>query len=482
MTGFLVESEAESLRAGLTNYDSLVKNTDGDIGTMANQGSSPMKEAPKVSYWTLLSGNRNYRYFITSYLITHLGEWLTYISSLSFIESNRDAHDEGTSRTAISILILVRLLPNVFLSPLGGTLADSLDRRKIMIVLDILGALCAAIFVGAYQMESVNLLYIASFLQQCISGLYVPCHSSMIPQLISNDQELKKATTLEGLTWSAMQAFGAAASGIVVALLGVQMCFIIDGFTYLLSAICLWLVEGSYQVTEAEYMEHLSLWENFRGMAVDGVKYLWSSYFGALVLLKGTSALAYGACDVLMVALAEEAGESIDERSNGRRIGILFSLVGLGCLIGPLLADPYIHAERPQTVQVSCVLAFGISAFGYLGWAQFQNFGLVCLFALIRAAGSSNIWIHSTILLQKFSVPQMLGRVLAADFAVALICESFAAFMCGVSMDKYNLDPHQVSSFLAVLTTGITICWSAYHLSGMGAGKYTEPQSESTSV
>jgi MFS family permease len=178
----------------------------------------------EISYWRLLRKNREYRFFISSYLITHCGEWLTYIASIDFIERQLET-SETPSRTTISILVLVRLLPNVLLSSFGGTLADAYDRRKLMITLDVAGGICALFFVVAYQLKSISLIYLATFLQQCIAGLYQPSSSSIIPLLVSDDKELQKATTLAGLAWSGMTAFGAAASGFIVDAFGSRTCF-----------------------------------------------------------------------------------------------------------------------------------------------------------------------------------------------------------------------------------------------------------------
>jgi MFS family permease len=177
-----------------------------------------------ATYWGLLSTNREYRLLLSSYLITHCGEWLTYIASIDFIESQMQKSSTA-SRTAISILVAARLLPNVLLSLFGGTLADSYDRRKSMIFLDVCGAICALLFVVAYQLESINLIYLMTFLQESIAGLYQPCSGSIIPLMVTNESALQKATTLSGVAWSAMAAFGSAAGGFLVAAFGSRNCF-----------------------------------------------------------------------------------------------------------------------------------------------------------------------------------------------------------------------------------------------------------------
>jgi hypothetical protein len=242
---------------------------------------------------------------------------------------------------------------------------------------------------------------------------------------------------------------------------------VIDSATYLASAFLLWMVRGEYNVSDPEKQTE-SPWIQFKSMTVEGVQYLSSSFFGALVLLKAMAALAYGACDVLNVVLSELG----DTGDRNRKVGILFSVVGIGCLLGPLIAEPYVDVERPTTVQLSCVIAFGISALGYFGWIIESPFWCLSLVALFRSAGSSIIWINSTLLLQKFSAPKMLGRVLAADYALALLAEALSAYLCGFLIDQAGLSAYQVSFVLAALTTLLTVIWSWYHISGHGAGKY----------
>jgi MFS family permease len=205
--------------------------TDGLLGYGAVHASSPPPPPPipdpdtSITYWRLLKKNRDYRIFITSYLITECGEWLTYMASIDFIETQMQKSNNTTSRTSISILVAARLVPNVLLSCFGGALADSRDRRKSMIFLDICGAICALLFVVAYHLQSIHLIYITTFLQQSIAGLYHPCSSSIIPLMVTNDKALQKAITLTELAWSAMSAFASSAGGFLVSAFGARNCF-----------------------------------------------------------------------------------------------------------------------------------------------------------------------------------------------------------------------------------------------------------------
>lgn len=213
---------ASTSHGGATiTYGALHTTLRADVPETASTEQEPQID---FSYVDLLKGNREYRFFIASYLVTNCGEWLTYIASIDLIETKMQ-NSSQESRTAISILVLVRLLPNVIFSPFGGMLADNVDKRRLMVVLDLASALSGLLFLLAYELQSIMLVYLATLIQQILGGLYQPSSASIVPMLVRDDNELKKATTLEGLVWSGMQAFGAAASGFVVDAVGVRTCF-----------------------------------------------------------------------------------------------------------------------------------------------------------------------------------------------------------------------------------------------------------------
>lgn len=237
-------------------YDAIVDESvpqEGPSAILSNED-----DLSSITYLELLRDNSNYRYYWLSYVANHMGEWMTYLASISLIQEVTLADESGDAvdrvNTLISFLILVKLLPNVLFMPLGGVLADQYDRRNVQITLDVTSSFLVLLFLTASYQRSIPLLYIANFLQELLSGLYVPSNSAMLPMLASNSEsELQKATTLSGLTWSLMAAIGSATGGLLVALFGVQGCFLIDSLTYLISAALLcYKVQGTFLATGEE--------------------------------------------------------------------------------------------------------------------------------------------------------------------------------------------------------------------------------------
>jgi len=188
--------------------------------SLSNSWSYSEDDAKQPTYWNLLRYNRPYRLYISSYLITHIGEWFTYVASIDCIERLVPG-----SYTAVSILIAVRLIPNLLLTMFGGALADGRDKRHSMIFLDCIGVIAALLFLLVLHTESLLFLYAITFLQQSIAAIYEPVRQSMVPMLVEDDEFLKKAVSLSSLAWSVVAFLGAGFGGVIAAMLGVQACF-----------------------------------------------------------------------------------------------------------------------------------------------------------------------------------------------------------------------------------------------------------------
>ena len=81
-------------------------------------------------YINILRTNYNYRLYFISHLCQHAGDWFVVVASLLTIDRLNG------SATALSFYVLTEKIPPVLLSPLGGIISDSYDKRKLMIFYD----------------------------------------------------------------------------------------------------------------------------------------------------------------------------------------------------------------------------------------------------------------------------------------------------------------------------------------------------------
>ncbi len=155
-----------------------------------------------------------------------------------------------------------------------------------------------------------------------------------------------------------MQALGSSMGGVLTQWVGIQLCFAFDSFTYLVSALFIWKINGRHNPNDLEEAKigassddksKFSL-ASFASMSKEGMNYLRSQTWGAFVLLKFSAALIYGASDILNVSFSEQTknGEA-DAEGSSQRLGILFAFVGIGCFLGPVIAEPlwgYLHRRK----------------------------------------------------------------------------------------------------------------------------------------
>jgi len=431
---------------------------------VTSEGEENMEEA---SFINLVRFNRAFRYYLSSYLITCAGEWLTYVASIELLEQLL-GQEKSESRRYVSLLVVCRLIPNFILIPFGGILADIRDKRQSMMALDLVGAIVPLLFLAASYFKSIQLIYFVTLAQASIASLYEPCRSSILPLMVKEDENLRLATTLTGMAWSVMASIGSGLGGYFVAEYGMTACFVLDSASYAMSAWLLYRIGGEWQaLSDGERNNHgnESIRKQIENMIVMGWKYVVTSSFWPLVFMKSTTSLVYGGSDILNVSFAEEDPFSTKEEQS-KKLGTLFLCVGLGCFIGPILFEPFTRIDKPKTVLDACVFSFLFQAVGCLVMGYFRPFSMTMLSTIVRSAGSSILWIDSQVLLQLAVKSDMLGRVVAIDYGFALAAEACSAMVAGLLQDNYNVKPREVSSIMGMEALFFFTLWWCYSTFG----------------
>lgn len=406
--------------------------------------------------------------------------------------------DVTASRVSISILVILRLLPSIVIGPVGGVLADRYDRKLVMVSLDVLGAVIALFYLISFWLQSIPILYICTVLQQCVTGLYEPSRSAIVPMLVS-ETYLPKATTLTVLVWSTMTAIGAFLSGMVVDTLGIPACFWIDSATYLASGCLLACATGRYSATDgleekkkvkilvedsSSTEESFSDGEEFPSsklevrlkedsssrhrstssmqMIFDAYHHLISSPHGPTVLIKGCGALLFGSSDVITVVFAERDGVL-----DSKRLGWMFAAVGIGCLLGPAILDHTWKAHSSGALHAwrwASSVSYGVIGIGYFMVGFHDRYWLKCAWNAFRASGSSVLWIDSSLMLQTTMPQELLGRVMAIDLALATAGEAVSAIAGGIILDRGLLSADGLAVFLGGVGLLLCLIWLLYSL------------------
>jgi predicted MFS family arabinose efflux permease len=400
------------------------------------------------SYWQLLRRNPDFRNLWLATMISYAGDWFNLLASAALVAQLTQ------SGTAVSLLFLSRFLPLFFLTPFAGILADRYDRKRILILSDVLRAVTVASFVLVQITQQVWLLYVLTLIQFSLSALFVPTHSAVLPNLVE-PKDLVTANALDGFTWSTMLAIGALLGGIVASTLGVTAAFLIDALTFLWSAWCISQIVGPTRQGEVTGQRQGLL--DF----VEGLRYLRGRPFLlTIALVKAGGALVWGAINVLELPLAERffpLGEK-----GAITLSIFYAMTGIGSGLGPLLVRRWLGDSRRASMW-ALSLGFVLLTVGIFWLSRAASLPEAAAATLVRTLGGGTLWVFSAALLQVLSEDHFRGRVFAFEFTLFTLTQSIATLWAGLAQDQLGLGVREVllySSYLSVVVAGL---WLVFH-------------------
>ncbi|MFT3893998.1 MAG: MFS transporter [Anaerolineales bacterium] len=328
-------------------------------------------------------------------------------------------------------------------------MADRFDRRKVLILSDVLRAVIVLGFLLVDRPERLWLLYVLTVLQFSVSAFFEPARAALMPALVESD-ELVLANTLGSITWSAMLTLGGAIGGLTASLFGVHVSLIVDSASFLLSAILVLTITGQFHAKAIHEME--SGWKNF----VEGMSYVRKHLDVALVtLIKALGQV--GSFDIIAALYAAHVFHVGQEGAT--TLGLMFTAFGVGAVIGPLISN------RLGDTSVVWLRRAILGGFACLPIAWFivgtaPALWIVLVGCVIRGAGGSINWTYSDVLLQLTVPNHLLGRVFAFDIAVFTLAVSISLWLTGFVTDVFHLAPRVIVLILAAGSLVPLAIWS----------------------
>ena len=119
-----------------------------------------------------------------SMAFSSLGDWLGLLATTALAQKLSQGN-YSTANFAIAGVFIARLLPAVFLGPIAGVIADRFDRRKLMVVADILRS---ALYVSIALYQNYYWLYAATILVECITLFWSPAKEASVPNLVPKEK------------------------------------------------------------------------------------------------------------------------------------------------------------------------------------------------------------------------------------------------------------------------------------------------------
>jgi MFS family permease len=393
-------------------------------------------------YWRLLRDNRDFRLLYIGTLISLGGDWFLTVALLDLVLSLTG------SATLASLMLLCQMLPIFFVTPVAGHVIDRVDRRKLMILVDVVRTVACLLPLLARTPALLPFAYVGVIIISIGSAYFEPASQAAQPNIVA-PEELGPTNVLMGSTWGTMLAVGAAIGGAVTMRFGRDISFVVDAASFLASAIVLWMMRARFAEERAPHHEHPPLGESIRETA----RYA-KTHPRVLALLAVKGGYGTGAGTIAMLSVF---GKEVF-KAGAFGIGLLFAARGLGALVGPFIIRIFARADEKQYRAIAlCILAFG---FGYCGLAFSPSLIPGLIFIFIAHLGGGAAWQVSTYGLQRETEDWIRGRVFAADYGFLTLTMALSSLVAGAMSD--HLGPTIATASLASLCVVMAIAWSAW--------------------
>ena len=359
-------------------------------------------------------------------IVSYLGDWFAFVALAGLVEDVTD------SRFLVSLVLVSMTIPGLFMSPIAGSFADRFDRRKILIVVSILQAFAALLLL----LHSAAGIWI-TFLSQClIAGLAAfvgPSTSASVPNLVDNEDDLRKTNALFGSTWGIMLAVGAALGGLFAAVFGRNAAFIANAVSFVVAAL---LFAGVKRPMQSERTQNSSV-GRVRPIA-DMKEAINVAKKDPVILALLCSKMTFAVGAGIVSQLAVLASNVFNVGDSGR--GLLIGVRGIGSGLGPILGARIAGRDMAKLLKV-CGYAGLVLAVCYVGAALSPFIGMAAVFIALAHLSGGAQWTLSTLGLQMESPDHVRGRVMAGDMAMVNTMIGFTSILAGLTSQFIGVRP-----------------------------------------
>ncbi|MEG9883134.1 MAG: MFS transporter [Hyphomicrobiales bacterium] len=357
---------------------------------------------------------------IAAWFISSIGDWLYKLAlPLLVLKMTGSAVDMAGA-------FALTFLPFLIFSLAGGVIADRFQRRRVLILCDLGAfALLMLLALAGGWFASMPLVYILVFLVASITPIHHPSFQAFIPETVDHD-DLPKANALVSGSDNIIAIAAPILSGLIVALIGPTQTIILNALSFLVSALLV-----SSIPFKARGKIDAARWK-IADSVREGFTYAWSHpvlKYGSLLFVGSNFAVNVFQANLIFY-LTDILGAS------PQIIGFVFTEIGIGALIGSIVAPWFIKRfESGRIIVISTILA-GLFAFPLL-WVH-DPLMVGAVWALETVFGTINPVTYFT--LRQRSVPKdVLGRAVAVTRLVSFSSIPLASLIGGLLLERTNI-------------------------------------------
>lgn len=353
--------------------------------------AAPIPPLQRPPLWRIFR-HRNYRLFFSGQLLSQMGSWMQIIAQAWLV------YRLTGSPLALGLIGFLQQGPVFFFSVLGGTIADRMDRRTLLIFTQSAFLLQAAALAFLTFTGLVEIWHVAALalIFGLLNAIDVPTRQSFTVEMVGRE-DLQSAVALNSIMFNLARVVGPSVAGIMIAAVGEAWCFAINAVSYMavLASLVLMQIAPVRRTGASKPLQDL----------IEGFQYVTRHReIRAALLALAVTSFAGGPYLTLMPVFAEQV---LGTDSAG--YGMLMTTVGAGALFGALAMSRLSGAKLRQAPEIAAI-SFGLWVTALSLTTNFW-FAMVLIlptaFSLMLQGSATNIIIQSAV------DDRMRGRVMA---------------------------------------------------------------------
>ncbi len=407
-----------------------------------------------MGFLGLLKQNRNYRWLWTGQVVSEVGDHFNNIAVFSL------AIAMTKSGLVVAGIMLSRAIPMMLAGPIAGVLLDRMDRKKLMIISDLIRFVVALLFVATLTYRKNWLLYVLSGLLMFASPFFTSGRAAILPSIASRE-ELHAANSLTQATQWTTVAVGSFLAGATAAQFGYELAFILNAFSFLFSAFCVSRLKsptGMFRAPRRDLSEDKVVrpWHEY----AEGLRYMRSNPLLLGIALVGVGWATGGGAAQILFSLF---GDIVFDRGPSG-IGMMWGCSGCGLVAGAMVAHKIGKTISFPAYKRLVTISYLIHGGAYVIFSQMPTFGGALLFIAISRFSVAIASVLNFSEMLKHVADEYRGRVFSTMETMSWSMQMLSMTAAGAASDHYT--PRAIGAVAGVLSATTGIFWAMANWSG----------------
>lgn len=347
-----------------------------------------------------------------------------------------------------ALTLALGTLPRVIFGPIAGVVADRFDRKKMVVLLDILSGVVVLSLLSLSLIDQLRLIYIYTttfLLSTCSTFFNTPLQAS-IPNLV-DDENLTKVNSLSQAISSISSIIGPFVGGLAFAIIDIRLFLLVNGISFIFSGISEMFIDFNIKEKingkNTEKQSNKKPSKSFFGDLKEGLRYIatqkWLVVLGSFVIFFNVLTMI-GLTIPIPYIVREVWGFS------SQQYGLLNMMFPMGMLVASLVLSILPQAKSNYRRMITCIFVFSIVILSVgiltseLLFKLHNGYYLIILMLLYIIMATASVFINVPVgvTMQKLVPNDKLGRVQGTLGTLAMGLSPLGAIIGGVLVDLIN--------------------------------------------